>query len=160
MITAVQSGNWNSNDTWNGGLPLQTNTTVIIPRNIVVTLDGSNSLNVNLLSIQVHGQFRIGSPSIDSFRFSFLANLMIFSGAILEDLTSTHLWSLSPNSILSLYPNASFRSTQPTRIISILTRQNTTLNATINGPFTLTIDLQGWVETYPGLYHPWNDVFV
>ena len=75
---------------------------------------------------------------------------MIFSGAILEDLTSTHLWSLSPNSILSLYPNASFRSTQPTRISSIRTGQNVILNATINGPFTLTVDLQGRIETYSG----------
>jgi hypothetical protein len=150
IITAVQSGAWNSHATWQDGRLPETNATMVIPKDIVVSLNDFTCLNVSLLSIQVHGHFRIGSLSVESFRSRFLVNLMIFSGAILEDLTVNHSWSLSANSIISIYPNATFRSKQSTRIFSLATSQSTLLRSSINGPFTLTIDLQGRIETYSG----------
>ena len=151
ISTAVRSLNWNLNETWSEDLLPGTNATVIIPRNVTVSLNDVSTFNVNLLSIQVSGYLKIGSPSIrifgefddlfgrDSRRFDFQSCLIS-----------------SPNSIISIYPNASFHSTQSTQIVSIVTRQNTALHLNINGPFTLTIDLQGRMETYAGRCCLWS----
>ncbi|CAF1167277.1 unnamed protein product [Rotaria sordida] len=150
IVTANQSGDFNSLNTWTNNIRPQDNSTVIIPANITVYISDESYLNMNIQSLRIYGKLQIGSPNISSltssFRFSYSINIMIFDGGLLEDLTSNHTWFILPNSIISIYRNASFYSLQSTKIIS--NNSNQILNSTINGPYTLTVDLQGRIQNY------------
>ena len=73
---------------------------------------------------------------------------MVFNGGILEDLTSNHTWFVLPNTIITIYKNASFNSAQSTRIVSNSNNSYQSSSSIINGPFTITVDLQGIIQSY------------
>ncbi len=94
---------------------------MIIPSGITVYISDESYVNISIQSIKVYGKLQIGSPNVSSlkssFKFSYPINLMIFNGGILEDLTSNHTWSVLPNTIITIYKNASFYSSQSTKIV-------------------------------------------
>ncbi|CAF4738192.1 unnamed protein product, partial [Rotaria sp. Silwood2] len=69
----------------------------------------------------------------------------------LEDLTSNHTWFILSNSIITIYRNASFYSSQSTKIISTSSNSTLILSSTIYGPYTLTVDLQGTIQNYSSI---------
>ncbi|CAF4241286.1 unnamed protein product, partial [Rotaria sp. Silwood2] len=155
IIIANQSGDFNSINTWSNNIRPQNNSTVIIPSNITVYISNESYLNVNIQSFKIYGKLQIGSPNISflttSFKFSYSINIMIFNGGLLEDLTSNHTWFILSNSIITIYRNASFYSSQSTKIISTSTNSTLILSSTIYGPYTLTVDLQGTIQNYSSI---------
>ena len=112
-------------------------------------INDETNLNVNVQSIRIHGKLQIGSSKI-SFRFSNRINLMVFDGGMLEVLTSNHTWFVLPNSIITIYKNALLNSAQSTKFVSNSNSSYQALSSTINGPFTITVDLQGVIQNYSG----------
>jgi hypothetical protein len=150
-ITAAQSGDFYSSSTWDGSILPRNGSTVIIPHNVTVYIRSPMGLTINILSMRVHGTLQIGSPinsSLTTFTFQYPTNVMIFSGGVLQDLTSTHRWFVSSNTIITIYNDGSFTSSQPTTLISNFNNSTETFNSSINGPYTITIDLQGKIQNY------------
>lgn len=137
--------------TWGGSVVPGDGSTVIIPSNITLYISDQSSLMVNILSLRIYGKLQIGSPNnspLTTFTFQYPINIMIFNGGILEDLTSTHLWFVSSNTIITIYNGSSFISSQSTTLIYSSNNSSTTLNSPIYGPYTITIDLQGIIQSY------------
>jgi hypothetical protein len=110
--------------------------TVIIPHNMTVYINSEPGLTINIRSVKVYGTFQ------------YPTNMMIFSGGVLQDLTSTHQWFVSSNTIITIYNDGSFISSQPTKLISNFNNSTETFNSSISGPYTITIDLQGKIQNY------------
>jgi hypothetical protein len=125
--------------------------TVIIPHNMTVYINSEPGLTINIRSVKVYGTLQIGSPTNSSsttFTFQYPTNMMIFSGGVLQDLTSTHQWFVSSNTIITIYNDGSFISSQPTKLISNFNNSTETFNSSISGPYTITINLQGKIQNY------------
>ena len=125
---------------------------VIIPKNVTVNITDESIGTINIQSLRVYGILEIGpliNSSSTAFLFEHPTNIMIFAGGILEDLTKNHLWSVSTNTIITIYNGGSFNFPQPITFISNLNNsKNETFNSSLNGPYTITVDLQGKLETY------------
>ena len=145
-ITAIQSGDFNSLSTWEGGVVPGNGSNVIIPKNVTVYISDQVDFMAQLLAVRVYGRFQIGSWA--TFTFSYPMNIMIFKGGILEDFTASHRWFVSSNSIITIYNGGSFISSQVTTIVSSLNNSTGVLNSTTYGPYTMTVDLQGAIQSY------------
>ncbi|CAF4203673.1 unnamed protein product [Rotaria magnacalcarata] len=125
--------------------------TVIIPHNVTVYISSQTGLTINILSMRVYGTLQIGSSinsSLTTFTFQYPVNMMIFKGGVLQDLTLHHRWSVSSNTIITIYYGGSFISSQPTTLISNTNNSTATFNSSISGPYTITVDLQGKIQNY------------
>ncbi|CAF3699073.1 unnamed protein product [Rotaria socialis] len=151
-IIANQSGDFNCLNTWSNNIQTGNDSTVIIPSDISVYISNESHLNMSIQSLKIYGNLQIGSPyssnSIKSFKFSYPINIMVFNGGLLEELTSNLSWFLLSNSIITIYPNTSFYSSQLTKIVSNSNDSNQILSNNIQSPFTVTVDRQGTIENY------------
>ncbi|CAF4414581.1 unnamed protein product [Rotaria socialis] len=151
-IIANQSGDFNCLNTWSNNIQTGNDSTVIIPSDISVYISNESHLNMSIQSLKIYGNLQIGSPyssnSIKSFKFSYPINIMVFNGGLLEELTSNLTWFLLSNSIITIYPNTSFYSSQLTKIVSNSNDSNQILSNNIQSPFTVTVDRQGTIENY------------
>lgn len=150
-ITAIQSGDFYLSSTWNNTIMPRNGSTVIIPCNVTVYIGNQSSLTINIQSIRVFGILQIGSPtnsSLTTFTFQYPTNIMIFKGGILQDLTTTHVWTVTTNTIITIYNGSSFNSLQNLKLNSNFNNSTETFNSSINGPYTITIDLQGKIQNY------------
>jgi len=150
-ITANQSGDFYLSSTWNNNIMPKNGSTVIIPSNVTVYIGSQSSLTINIQSIRVFGRLQIGSPinsSLTTFTFQYPINIMIFKGGMLQDLTSTHVWFVTTNTIITIYNGSSFNSSQNLKLVSNFNNSTETFNSSINGPYTITIDLQEKIQNY------------
>ncbi len=122
--------------------------TVIVPYNVTVYIPSETGLIINIQSLRIYGTLQIGSGTNLTFTFKYSTNIMIFSGGRLEDLSLSHQWFVSLNTIFTIYKNGSFISSERIQLISISTNTTEIFNSLINGPYTITIDLQGIIKNY------------
>lgn len=151
-ITAIQSGEFHQNSTWNGNVIPGNGSTVIIPKNVTVNITNESFGMINIQSLRIYGKLEIGplnNNASPAFVFEHPTNIMVFSGGILEDLTHSHVWSISTNTIITIYNSGSFNLTQPITFMPTMNNsKNETFSSSFNGPYTITIDLQGKIAKY------------
>ena len=150
-IIAAQSGDFNLPSTWSGNVAPKDGSTVVIPNNVTVHITSEPHWIINIQSMRIYGKLQIG-PFVSSpgatFAFQYPTNIMVFKGGVLQDLTSPHVWSVSTNTIITIYNGGSFIFSQPITLLANSNNSTRTFNSSIIGPYTIAIDLQGKIQSY------------
>ena len=153
-FVAVQSGPFNNVSTWSEGIVPYGACSVTIPTGVQVTLARA-ILDLNLTLCEVYGSLILGSSSGRSFAFLYSPSIILYPSGTLEDRTAGNEIYLPGDSIITMYPDASFVGTNT----SVLTNYSASraiasdnarvlIGSKFSGPFTAGIVPGRSVQTF------------
>ncbi|CAF1471922.1 unnamed protein product [Didymodactylos carnosus] len=114
-LTAVHSGSFFDASTWGGLFIPGSGSTIIIPSGIIVSLNGTNQLSINVIIIIIFGRLTIvGNGGNSGFIFVYAINIYVYNGGILQDATTNRSGIyINVNSSIVLYNGGQFLSHGP-----------------------------------------------
>jgi hypothetical protein len=134
-FVAVQSGPFNDPLTWTNGIVPFSGCSVVIPAGITVTLARS-VLEFPVNTFDIYGSIAFGSGS-SSFTFNYPPSIIVHSGGIIQDLTSSRRFLIPSSSFLVIYNGGGFSSAGT--VIQSYTSSGLGSSVTVTtaaGPFT------------------------
>jgi hypothetical protein len=160
LIIAAQSGLFRSSSTWIGGNVPTDGSYVIIPENIIVSIDAS-TLNVAITQFQIGGTLQIGYQNPGPFIFPSSFNIVIIPTGRLVDATtgSTNGFSLAFNTAIICYVGGQYIGKSTSALITAHDSNGTivsigppvSLSGTVNGAWSLLVQKTGSISFQSGI---------
>jgi hypothetical protein len=147
-FVAIQNGDFYDPATWLGGVVPFAQCSILISAGITVTI-ARPILTFPLKKFDIYGDLKCGGGH-PSFQFNYATNIVVHSGGVVEDLTSTKHFLLPGNSIITSYSGGSCGSAGT--VIQTYSSAGLGNSITINspsGPFTCGILPSGSVLSFP-----------